>query len=96
MNTLAQLTFEFMWGLQFAGEQVIDPRYSAYWLEYLPQYLNDMTAAERQALSDVARGKKAQLLDAPDTSAAVPGDDIGAHLHFLDAVISGAIFQPAR
>jgi len=48
MNTLAELTFEYIWLLMFEGEDVIDLDYSVRMQESLPDYFSAMSNEEKK------------------------------------------------
>jgi hypothetical protein len=93
VNTLAELTFDFLWLLMFSGEDVIDPRCSEQWLECLPDYFAKMTAAERMALTKAAENARDRLLAEPDEHGYTPRKLVTEQQRqFLKAMTSGDFF----
>jgi hypothetical protein len=94
LNHLAQITFDHMWLILFGEENVIDLDYSVKLLEQLSSTLASFTAAEKEALAQVAQEAKNRLLAEPDefgyTPRALVTDE---QRRFLDGVISGEIYN---
>ncbi|MGI9316861.1 MAG: hypothetical protein ACR2QW_05990 [bacterium] len=94
MKTLAQLTFDYLWLLNFAGEEIIELDYSVKQLESLSEYFLDMTPEEKQALSDIAVETKNRLLAEPDEHGFTPRKLVTSEqIAFLDALIAGEVFE---
>ncbi|MEJ2229113.1 MAG: hypothetical protein P8Y67_12965 [Alphaproteobacteria bacterium] len=94
MKTLAQLTFDYLWLLMFAGEESFDQDYCVKQLEILPNYFAAMTSEEKQALANVAAEAKGRLLAEPDEYGYTPRKLVTSEqIVFLDALISGEIFE---
>ncbi len=94
MKTLAQMTFDHVWLLMFAGEDTIDLDYAVSQLELLPDYFAEMTADERAALSEVAAETKRRLQAEPDEHGYTPRKLVTPEqIAFLDLLISGDAFD---
>jgi len=94
MQTLAELSFEYLWLLLFADEDVIDLDYSVKLQESLPDYFSVMTDEEKNALSKVAEETKSRLLAEPDEHGYTPRTLVTEEQKiFLDALSSGEFFE---
>jgi hypothetical protein len=94
MKTLAELSFEYLWLLLFAGEEVIDLDYSVKCQESLPNYFAALTPQERAALSEVATSVQARLLSEPDAHGYTPRKLVTEEQRqFLKALASGELFE---
>ncbi|MDV2080914.1 hypothetical protein [Marinobacter xestospongiae] len=94
IKTLAELSFEYLWLVIFAGEDVIDPDYSVKCQESLSEYFSAMTPAEKEALSTVALEAQARLLAEPDKHGYTPRKLVTEEQRaFLEALASGDIFD---
>jgi len=94
MNTLAELTFEYIWLLMFEGEDVIDLDYSVRMQESLPDYFSAMSNKEKIALSTVAKEAQARLLSEPDEHGYTPRSLVTEDQKaFMEALSSGELFE---
>ncbi|WP_206074315.1 hypothetical protein [Marinobacter fuscus] len=94
IKTLAELSFEYLWLVLFAGEDVIDLDYSVKCQENLSEYFSAMTPGEKEALSAVARETQARLLAEPDEHGYTPRKLVTEEQRaFLEALASGDIFE---
>ena len=92
MQTLARLSFDYIWLLNFADEDVMDLDYSVKLLESLPDYFSAMTEEEKAALAQVAAETKATLLAEPDEHGYTPRKLVTEEQKaFLEALSSGDI-----
>ncbi len=93
MKNLAQMVFDHMWLILFAGEEMIDLDYSVELLDTLPQAVSEFTQAEQEALAEVGRQVKSRLLAEPDEYGYTPRDLVtDEQRRFLDAVINREIY----
>ena len=94
MKTHAELSFEYIWLLLFADEDVIDLDYSVKMQESLSEYFRDMTREEKEALSEVARATRARLLAEPDEHGYTPRKLVtDEQKEFLDSLSSGEFYE---
>lgn len=94
MTTLAELAFEYLWLVLFAGEDVIDLDYSVKCQESLSNYFAALTPNERAALSEVAASVQARLLAEPDEHGYTPRKLVTEEQRqFLAALASGELFE---
>jgi hypothetical protein len=94
MRTLAELTFEYLWLLMFAGEDTIDLDYSVKCQESLPEYFAAFTAEEKAALAAVAANVQSRLLAEPDQHGYTPRKIVtDEEKQFLSALASGELFE---
>jgi len=97
MQILAELSFEYIWLLLFADEDVIDLDYSVKLQESLPDYFSAMTDEEKNTLSKVAEETKSRLLAEPDEHGYTPRVLITEEQKiFLDALSSGELFEQCQ
>jgi hypothetical protein len=94
MDTLAQLTFDFLWLLMFSEEDEIDPSLAERWLESLPEYFANMSSEEKAALARVAAREQRRLLAEPDEYGYTPRKLVtDEQKEFMESLISGDIFE---
>ena len=94
MNTLAELSFEYIWLLLFGDEDVIELDYSVKMQESLPEYFSNMTEEEKKALSEVAKETKARLLAEPDEHGYTPRALVTEEQKvFLEALSTGEFYD---
>jgi len=94
MKTLAEITFEYLWLLMFADEDIIDLDYSVNCQESLPEYFAAFTAEEKSALAEVAARVQASLLAEPGQHGYTPRKLVtDEQKQFLAALVSGELYE---
>lgn len=94
MKTLADMTFEYIWLMMFGDEDQIAPDYAVQLQESLSLYFNEMTSAEKTALSQAAERARDFLLADPDENGFTPQALVSnEQREMLDAFISGEAFE---
>lgn len=94
MQTLADLSFEFIWHLLFDGEDIVELDYCVTWQECLPDFFEKMSKEEKMALSISAQKTRDRLLAEPDEYGYTPRSKVTDEQKiFLESMASGEIFR---
>ncbi|QDT77476.1 hypothetical protein Mal35_09020 [Gimesia maris] len=94
MKTLADMTFEYIWLMVFGDDDQIDQDYAIKLQESLSLYFNELTNAEKIALSQAAQRAKNYLLAEPDEHGFSLGNPVSKKQKLmLDGFISGEVFE---